>query len=177
VSVLEDQKNIVMKKALCTTLVATQLTGVWLAVAQTNIDSLTKQQPSAIQANTSTVAAGSAISATPLIAVSPSKLDFGTVALGATNYLTFTVQNVGSGTLSGFAITSPPFSISNSFYSLESLQRQMVTVRYMPTVKGTNLQHVTLKVKGGGSATITVSGYGDTAPAPPKGLRVVSSGS
>ena len=182
-SVLEDQKNIAMKKALCTTLVATQLTGVWLAVAQTNIDSLTKQQQSAIQANTGTVAAGSASSATPLIAVSPSKLDFGTVAVGATNYLTFTVQNVGSGTLSGFAITSPPFSISNSFYSLgsfyslESLQRQMVTVRYMPTVKGTNLQQVTLKVKGGGSATITVSGYGDTAPAPPKGLRVVSSGS
>jgi hypothetical protein len=166
-----------MKKALCTTLVATQLMGVWLAVAQTNNDCPTNQQQSAIQANTSPVAAVGTISAKPLIAVSPSRLDFGLVAVGATNCLTFTVQNVGSGTLSGFAITSPPFSTSNSFYSLGSFQRQMVAVRYMPTVKGTNLQSVTLKVKGGGGATVTVSGCGDTAPAPHLALHVVGSGS
>ena len=41
-----------MKKGLCTTLVAAQLMGVWLAVAQTNNDCPTKQQQSAIQAST-----------------------------------------------------------------------------------------------------------------------------
>ncbi|MGO8927357.1 MAG: hypothetical protein ACLQU3_10770 [Limisphaerales bacterium] len=165
-----------MKKGICTTLVATQLMGVWLAVAQTNSDCGTEQQQLAIQANTSPVAVVSAISAKPLIAVSPSRLDFGRVAVGATNCLTFTVQNAGSGTLSGFAVTSPPFGTSNSFYSLGSFQRQMVAVRYMPTVKGTNLQSVTLKVKGGGSATVSVSGCGVTPLAPPTGLRVVATG-
>lgn len=174
---LEDQKNIAMKKALCTTLVATQLMGVWLVVAQTNHDSPTKQEQSAIQANNSSVAAASTISTNPLIAVSPSKLDFGLVAVGSTNLLTFTVKNVGSGTLSGFAITSPPFSTSNSFYSLGSFQRQVVAVRYMPKVEGTNFQSITLKVKGGGGTTVTVSGCGATAPAPPTSLHVVGSGS
>ena len=155
-----------MSKALCTTLVATQLMGVWLAVAQTNNDCPTKQQQSAIQASTSPLAAVSTIVAKPRIAVSPSRLDFGQVAVGATTCLTFTVQNLGSGTLSGFAITSPPFCTSNSFYSLGSLQRQEVAVRYMPTVNGTNLQSVTLKVKGGGDATVSLSGCGDTALAP-----------
>jgi hypothetical protein len=46
------------------------------------------------------------------------------------------------------------------------MQRQMVAVRYMPTVNGTNLQSVTLKVKGGGDATVSLSGCGDTALAP-----------
>ena len=80
--------------------------GVWLAVAQTNNDCPTKQQQSAIQASTSPLAAVSTIVAKPRIAVSPSRLDFGQVAVGATTCLTFTVQNLGSGTLSGFAITS-----------------------------------------------------------------------
>ena len=155
-----------MKKALCTTLVATQLMGVWLAVAQTNNDCPAKQPQPVNQASTSPVAAVSAISAKPRIAVSPSRLDFGRVAVGATTCLTFTVQNVGSGTLSGFAITSPPFCTSDSFYSLGSLQRQKIAVRYMPTANGTNLQSVTLKVKGGGDATLTLSGCGDTALAP-----------
>jgi len=163
-----------MKKALCTTLVAAQLMGVWFAVAQTNNDCPTKQQQSAVQPNINPVVAAGTIGAKPLIAVSPSKLDFGLVAVGSTNYLTFTVQNVGSGTLSGFAIASPPFSTSNSFYSLGSLQRHMLTVRYVPTVKGTNLQSVALK--GGGGATVTLSGCGDTAPAPSSGLDVVGSG-
>ena len=164
-----------MKKMLCTTLVATVM-GVWLAVAQTSNDSPTKPQQPAIQANTSLIATASTISARPLIAVSPSRLDFGLVPVGATNYLNLAVQNVGSGTLSGFAITSPPFSTSNSFYSLGSFQRQMVAVRYTPTVKGTNLQSITLKVKGGGGATVIVSGCGDAAPAAPTGLHVVGSG-
>jgi hypothetical protein len=164
-----------MKKALCITVVATLLMGVGVAVAQTDNDCPTRQQQSAIQRNISPIAHVGAISAKPLIAVSPSKLDFGLVAVGSTNYLTFTVQNAGSGTLSGFAITSPPFSTSNSFYSLGSLQRHRLTVRYVPTAKGTNLQSVALK--GGGGATVTVSGCGDTAPAPSSGLHVVGSGS
>jgi hypothetical protein len=166
-----------MKRALCITLVATLLMGVGFAVAQTNNDCPIRQQKSAIQPDISPIAPVSTISAKALIAVSPSKLDFGLVAVGATSGLTFTVQNVGSGTLSGFAITSPPFSASNSFYSLGSFQRHMITVRYMPTVKGTNLQSVTLKVKGGGDATVTVSGCGDTAPAPALGVHFVGSGS
>lgn len=171
---LGKKKIIAMKEGLCTTLVATQLMGVWLAVAQTNNDCASKQHPSAIQANTRPVAAGNTLSAKPLIAVSPSRLDFGPVAVGTTNYLTFTVQNVGAGTLSGFALASPPFSTSNAFYSLGSFQRQSVAVRYVPKVKGTNLQSLVLK--SGGGTTVTVSGCGGTALPSSTGLRVVATG-
>lgn len=175
VSVVGNQRDIAMMKALRTSLVAAQLIGAWFAVAQATNDPPNLQQQSTSQPKNIPVSAENAISTTPQIAISPSKLDFGLVAVGSTKCLTFTVRNVGSGTLSGFALTSLPFSTSNSFYSLGSAQHQVLTVRYAPKVIGTNLQSVALK--GGGGATVTVSGCGESTPAPPSGLHVVGGGS
>jgi hypothetical protein len=159
-----------MKKELCTILVATQLIGVWLAGAQTNLSPAEKHQSSAIEANASLV---TLISTNPAIVVSPRRLDFGVVRVGSSSNLTLTVQNVGSGVLVGCASSLPPFFIDEGgCYSLGSLQSQMLVVRYMPTAQGTNIQTVALS--GGGDATITVSGCGAAKPAPPMHLRIVA---
>ena len=91
------------------------------------------------------------------ISTSPSIRDFGAIAVGATSDLTFTVQNIGVGTLSGVATVPAPFSIlSGGTYSLGSNQSQMVTVRYRPTAVGNHSQTVTFT--GGGGSVASVSG-------------------
>lgn len=231
----ENQKHTTMKRALCTILVATQLTAAWFAPAQTNIDSPTKQRQSAIQINISppqavtaagqwrvdggawqnsgavvvgliaglhglsfkptagwttptnrfvTLIVGQTNLSTGLyepgctnsvIAVSPSSLDLGSITVGGTGNLTFTVQNVGGGILTGAATASAPFSIvTGSPYVLRSSQNQVITVQYVPTVTGTNSTVVHLT--GGGGTSIIVAGAGSTAlaPSPPGNLRVVA---
>lgn len=70
---------------------------------------------------------------TPVISVTPASQDFGTVAVGSTAERTFTVQNVGGGTLSGSANTTVPFSVvSGGGYSLGAGASQTVTVRFSP---------------------------------------------
>jgi hypothetical protein len=164
-----------MKKALGTTLVAAQLMGVWLAGAQTNHVSATKQQqPSVNEANAKPVAAAGTDS-NPVISVSPGSLDFGLVPVGETSSLTLTVKNGGSGTLTGAAIASPPFGVaSNGSYALGSSQSQVLVVRYTPTTEGTNRQSVALS--GGGGATVIVSGRSVQRPLPPANLRIVGTG-
>ncbi len=99
------------------------------------------------------------------IAVSPSTLNFGTVLAGSTNNLTFTVQNVGGGTLTGAvsAVTSPFSLVGPSSYTLAGGASQPITVRYQPTVTGTNTQSLTFS--GGGGAVATVTGIAQTQPA------------
>ena len=104
------------------------------------------------------------LAALPVISVSPPLQSFGSLAVGATADATFTVQNVGSGTLSGAASVAAPFSVvSGSPYSLGAGQSQSVTARYTPTAPGTNTQAVAFT--GGSGATATVSGIA-TVPAP-----------
>jgi len=107
----------------------------------------------------------SAVSGTPSLAVTPSSQVFGSLVVGQTSDLSFSVQNTGSGTLSGSASVAAPFSIvSGGSYALGAGQSQAVTVRYSPTVPGSNSQLVTFS----GAATVTalVSGVA-TAPASP----------
>ena len=47
----------------------------------------------------------------PVIAVTPSVLNFGLVAVGRTTDLTLKVQNVGEGMLTGTATVAAPFSV------------------------------------------------------------------
>jgi hypothetical protein len=92
-----------------------------------------------------------------LISVSPGMLNYGSQASGTSSNQTFTVQNIGGGTLSGTASVSAPFSIvSGASYNLGSNQAQSVTVRFSPANSGTYQQVVTLT--GGGGASVTVGG-------------------
>lgn len=99
---------------------------------------------------------GSAYVSSAIISVTPASRNFGVLPVGATTNYPFTVQNTGSGTLTGSAIVAPPFSIvSGGSYSLAAGQSQTVTVSYSPTVMGTNTQSVTFTGAGGGSGAVS----------------------
>ena len=177
VNVPVEQNHMPMKSPLCGILVATQLMGVWLAGAQTNIHRTTEQKPSAIQAKPSRAVAVSTGRANPIIAVFPRSLDFGSVTIGRTSILTFTVQNMGSGILAGAAKVSAPFSIvGGSPYTIGSSQSQGITVQYLPKATGLNMTVVLLT--GGGGASLTVAGSAVAArparPAAPSNLRLLA---
>ena len=156
-----------MKKRLCGVLVATQSLGTWFAVAQTTTPTTPRQQLSAIQVNTTPAAPVSTGRTNPAIAVSHRILDFPSVAVDRASKLSFRVQNVGGGILSGAAHASPPFTIvSGSPYVLRNSQSQVITVQYVPTAIGMNI--TVIRLTGGGGASITVAGSAvPTAPAAP----------
>ena len=106
---------------------------------------------------------GASVLTNAAILVTPSSQNFGTVTIGASSNLTFTVQNAGGGTLSGSASVAAPFGVvAGGTYSLTNAQSQIVTVGYTPTVAGANLQTVTFS--GGGGAAVALSGTAVTAP-------------
>ncbi|MFM8980507.1 MAG: S8 family serine peptidase [Planctomycetia bacterium] len=74
----------------------------------------------------------------PVLAVSPSSLAFGTVLLGSSKDLAFTVSNTGGGTLQGTASASGTgFSLVGAAgYVLGAGQSATVTVRFAPSVAG-----------------------------------------
>ena len=95
-----------------------------------------------------------------LIAISPNSLTFGPVQLNTSVTNSFTVQNVGGGTLTGIASlagSTNGFSLINGgSYILASNQSQSVTLVYRPFEAGTNAMSILFT--GGGGATATVSG-------------------
>lgn len=109
---------------------------------------------------------GSSVASTnPVIVVSPGSQDFGSVMVGTTRDLTFTVQNIGGSTLAGTASVSVPFSIlTGGTYSLGANQSQVVTIRFSPTAVGSISQAITFT--GGGGATAIVSGVQVEPPVP-----------
>ena len=77
------------------------------------------------------------------ITVTPASQSFGSIAVGSTEDQTFTVQNIGSETLSGSASVSAPFGIvSGGSYNLGAGLSQVVTVRYSPTTAGSDMATV-----------------------------------
>jgi hypothetical protein len=102
----------------------------------------------------------STLSTNAELRVTPSSLDFGVIAAGASNDLRLTVQNVGGGLLSGAATVSTPFSIlSGATYSLGSNQSQVVTIRYQPTQAGNQSQTIAFTGGGGGVASLSGAAY------------------
>jgi hypothetical protein len=103
-------------------------------------------------------------STNPIISVSPSSANFGTLLTNTTADAVFGVTNSGAGTLTGTASTSVPFTIlSGGSYSLTNNQGQNVTVRYSPTTAGTNNGTVTFT--GGGGTSAPLIGVATNAPA------------
>jgi len=97
--------------------------------------------------------------ASPAITVTPGSIAFGSVAVGSSATQNFTVQNNGSGTLTGNASVSAPFSISSGgSYSLTAGASQSVGVTFSPTSAQSYNQSVTFS--GGAGATANVTGTG-----------------
>ena len=135
-----------MKSTAWGTLVAALLSAGWFAAAQTNLPSVSDQRG-------------------PAIAVSPSVLDFGLVAVGKTTSHTLKVQNVGEGLLTGTVTVGRPFSVDPQTYSLGKGKSRSLTVRYQPTAQETNTQWVVFA--GASTATVAVTGYAHERPQPP----------
>ncbi len=99
----------------------------------------------------------------PVIQVTPGSVAYGTMLTGTSKTNSFTVANMGGGTLSGTASVVAPFSIlSGGSYSLGSNQSQTVTVEFSPTVASNYTQSVTFT--GGGGTNATVTGSATNAP-------------
>jgi subtilisin family serine protease len=108
---------------------------------------------------------GTGDTSSPVIAVTPASLSFGTVTVGSSADLSFTVQNTGGGTLTGSASIAAPYSIvSGGSYSLVAGASQAVVVRFTPTAAGSAPGAVAF-TSNGGNLSRTVSGTGGTAPA------------
>lgn len=96
----------------------------------------------------------------PIISVTPDSIDFGTVDVGDSSQRSFTVTNIGAGTLDGEAtVVGDGFSvIGGSPYSLSAGQSALVTIEFAPTASGGFLGTVTFT--GGGGTTRSVTGTG-----------------
>jgi len=93
----------------------------------------------------------------PVIDVTPDSLDFGSINAGAFVDRAFTVQNTGSGVLSGNASTTAPFSIpSGGSYSLSAGTSATISVRFSPASAGSFSG--TVSFAGGGGASKVVTG-------------------
>jgi hypothetical protein len=151
-----------MKKAIGYTLVVAQLMVFWFAVAQTKAGS-----PALTDLHAGSDPPG------PVIAVSPSVLDFGLVGVKRAKARILTVRNVGGGTLKGKATVADPFSfVDGKTYSLGSGQSQELIVQYRPTAEGTNRQSVMFS--GGSPATVLVTGSARIPPRAPEKVRIVT---
>ncbi len=108
---------------------------------------------------------------TPIIQVTPGSIGYGTLLVGTSKTNSFTVQNIGTGTLSGTASVSAPFSVvSGGSYSLGASASQTVMVAFSPAVASNYNQSVSFT--GGSGTNTTVSGSATNAPVPTPILQV-----
>ena len=88
---------------------------------------------------------------------------YGSLIVGKTNILAFTVSNAGTATISGTASVGAPFSIvSGGSYTLAPGQSSTTTIRYAPAAAGNNTATATFT--GGSGATLTLTGSASTDP-------------
>jgi len=107
----------------------------------------------------------------PVLSVTPSSFDFGSVALGTTSEHTFAVSNAGAGLLSGSAqlltTSSIDFSLSgNTDYTdlAPGDAPSQVQVSFAPETAGTETAQLRFGVSSGvGAQVITVTGCGGVA--------------
>lgn len=114
----------------------------------------------------------------PVLSITPASLMFDSTMVGATQDKSFTVQNTGSGTLTGTASTAGVFSIVvGGAFSLGAGQTQLTTIRFTPTSAVSFANAVTFG-SNVGNASRPIQGNGIVLPPPPlPGAIVVPTGS
>jgi hypothetical protein len=86
--------------------------------------------------------------------------DFGNVTTGGLADRAFTVQNTSTASISGTASVGSPYSVvAGGSFTLAAGASQVVTIRFQPTVAGTNAGNVNFTA-GGDSVSRGVSGTG-----------------
>jgi hypothetical protein len=109
----------------------------------------------------------------PVCWVDPTTLDFGTVPAGVIRDTTFTIENIGGGTLSGNVSEScTDFSLEGpTSYSLGTGQSKEFTVRFEPVAAGST--YCMIETGEAGCSDVYCTGYVDTiAPLSPSGFNV-----
>jgi PKD repeat protein len=102
-----------------------------------------------------------------LLAVSPSSLNFGTVAVGGNAQASFVVTNLGGAALTnGVAtVSAGPFSIvSGTPFNLPAFGATNLAVRFVPGSAGSFTNTVTFTTGNGGNSTNSVTGTGAVVP-------------
>jgi hypothetical protein len=139
---------------------------VWTSSGAAQADTFdSRPGPQIIPRNTNQATVPSRDHTHPAIAVSHRILDFGSVPVGSSKKLSFTVQKLGAGVVNGGAKVSAPFSIlAGSPYALKYPQTQAITVQYAPESMGVHMTAIHLT----GGATVTIMGSASprAAPAP-----------
>jgi len=98
----------------------------------------------------------------PHLVVSPASLNFGSVTIGQTNSLNFSVVNTGDVALSGTATGSAPFIVtSGASCNVAGGQTQTVTIAFAPEAAATVNDSV-IFTSNGGDSTNAVHGVGLT---------------
>jgi hypothetical protein len=169
-----------MKRSTCGLWLVMQFAAIWTALAQTDTGLSETRQVPVIPTSAYQAAAATNDHTRPAISLSRRNLDFGSVAVGTTNTLSFTVQNVSPGVLSCAANVSAPFSILGGSPSvLGQAQAQVITVQYAPKSLGMHMAVVHLT----DGATVTVVGSSASSsrkpprrrePTEPRGLRLLA---
>jgi PKD repeat protein len=117
------------------------------------------------------------------LAVAPTGLDFGTVAVGASAQASFVVTNLGGAALTnGLATVSPgPFAIvSGTPFALPGFGGTNLVVRFAPTNAGNFTNKLVFTTGNGGNSTNTLTGTGALGPtanftgSPTTGLKPLS---
>lgn len=105
-----------------------------------------------------------------VVVVTPTTLDFGTVAARTTVTNTLLVENAGEAKLVGKATVAPPFKIiEGARYSLKANEAQMLTITYTPTKAERDTR--TVYFTGGFGAKVTVTGQRAVPPPNSPGQR------
>jgi len=98
---------------------------------------------------------------TPTCSVTPTSLSFPSIPVGSSSSQTFTIQNTGSGFLSGSLFSScSEFSVSPSLYFLLPGAAVTATVTFTPSSIGTKTCTIST---GSACSDVTVTGTGGTA--------------
>ncbi len=115
-----------------------------------------------------------AVTANPQIAINPSSLAFGSVAVGTTSTLSFTIANTGGGTLSGsitspsrYTVTEQSRDIRNTLsFSLAAGQSKTYNLAFTPTSATSYNGNVviTSNSETQGTYNLAVTGSGHTPP-------------
>ena len=161
----EGRSIMIMRRPSPVILVIMALVRTCVGAAQSDTVFDSSRRPPVIIVTTNRATVPSKDRTRSAIAVSQRTLDFGPVPVGSLKELTFTVQIVGAGLLSGTARVSAPFNVlAGSPYVLKYPQSQTITIQYAPQLKGVHMAVVHLT--GGDGATVTVMGLAVPREAP-----------
>lgn len=113
----------------------------------------------------------------PVIQVTPSSLDFGSVALGQTADRTLTVANAGTLVLkvSGLTIANPRFTVTSPSapFDVAAGAQQTVTVRFSPSAAGPQTGSLSI-TSNAGPAGVALAGVGAAPSGTPPSISAVS---